>query len=55
MIRSGNREARWLEEAVKVVSNSSYRLVFEAETGDPHKTYIALDDFSITPVTVSHF
>ncbi|XP_045625135.2 MAM and LDL-receptor class A domain-containing protein 2 [Procambarus clarkii] len=53
MSHSGNYEAKWLEEVLLVSSSDSFYLIFEGETGDPFKTYIALDDISLTQECVT--
>lgn len=47
--RRSNGPAYWQEEIIQVYSKENYYVLFEAETGESPKTYIALDDVSFTP------
>ena len=55
LVRSGNEPAYWQEEIIPVYVEKNYKIAFEAETGDSGKTYIALDDVSLTPVSSEQF
>ncbi|KAG7165100.1 MAM and LDL-receptor class A domain-containing protein 2-like 1, partial [Homarus americanus] len=46
---SGNHNSQWMEEIILINMGKYYSVIFEAETGNPIYTYIAIDDVSFTP------
>lgn len=45
---TARRPPEWQEDILPLSSDKNFTVVFEAETGDPEHTYIALDDVSFT-------
>lgn len=49
---SGNHNSQWVELVILVYMTNDYFVMFEAETGTSHHTYIAIDDVSFARVSV---